>query len=71
MHAYHAPWGGSLHTADTYRDDIINTQHHWQDAPDNCYQLKTSALLMYSRWGIPRYSLKPHDFNPSMRYLFT
>ena len=65
------PWGGSLHTTDTYREDIIDTRCHWQDTPDNCYQFKTSALLMYSRWGIPRDSLKPHDVTQSMQYLFT
>ena len=55
------PQGGSLCTADTYREDIIDTWCCWQDASDNCYQFMTSALLMYSRWGIPRDSLKPHD----------
>ena len=67
----HPSQGGNLHAADTYKDDIIDTQCRWQDAPDNCYQFKTSALLMYSRRGIPKDSLKPHDITRSMWYLFT
>ena len=72
MHASHnPPPSGGLHTTDTYREDIIDTRCGRQDASDNCYQFTTSALLMYSRWGIPRDSLKPHDVTQSMRYLFT
>ena len=56
------PWGSGLHITDTYREDIIDTRCGWQDA---------SSLLMYSRWGIPRDSLKPHDVTQSMWYLFT
>ena len=71
-HAYHAPpHGGNLRATDTYRDDSVDTWCHRQDAPDNCYQFKTSALLMYSRRGIPKDSLKPHDITRSMWYLFT
>ena len=65
------PLGSDLCTADTYKDDIINTCCHWQDALDNCYQFKTSALFMYSRWGIPKDSLKPQDVTLSMCHLFT
>ena len=65
------PQGSDLHATDTYRDDIIDAWCHRQDTPDNCYQFKTSALLMYSRWGIPKESLKPHDVTRSTWYLFT
>ena len=72
MHAFHTPpWGGSQCAADTYREDIIETRCHQQDASDNCYQLMTSALLMYSRWGIPRDSPKPHDVTQSTWHLLT
>ena len=71
MHAFHAPQGSGLRATDTYREDIIDTWCHRQDASDNCYQFTTSALLMYSRRGIPRDSPKPHDITQSMGYLFT
>ena len=55
---------------DTYSDDI-STDCHYLGQSDNSYQFKMSALLMYSRGGILKDSLKPNDITASMWYLFT
>ena len=60
MHAciLHAP-PCRLHTADTYKEDILKFNHNRACESDNCYQLKTFALLMYSRGVSPRIPSNP------------
>ena len=59
-----------LHTMDTYNDDIMHDDCLYLGQSDNCYQFKTSVLLMYSRGDIPKDSLQPNDVMMSMWYLF-
>ena len=65
MLAFRAPRCGGQHTTDTYRVDILDVGVLDKKASDNCYQFTTPALLMYSRWGIPRDSPPKHMTSPS------
>ena len=71
VHAFCTPRCGGQHAADTYREAIMDAGCRQQNVSDNCYQFTTPTLFMYSRWGIPRDSLKPHDITQSMQFLFT
>ena len=62
MHPMHPPC--RLCAVDTYNDDIVCDCFQLGQS-DNCYQFKMSALLMYSRGGIPKDSLKPNDITMS------
>ena len=70
MHAFHTPPGAAAYVPLILTEktlltlDVIGKMHL-------ITVISSQHLLMYSRWGIPKDSLKPHDITWSMWYLFT
>ena len=58
------PRCGGQHVTNTYRADIPDVGVPDKKASDNCYQITTPTLLMYSRGGIPWDSPPNHMTSP-------